>query len=90
MGLLSEIECKECELIRKVRNEFAHKVKMSFDDKRVVGLCSTMTYKAKPYTDVTVSTRGAFTTASVALILNLANRPHYVAREKLTQRDWRR
>jgi mannitol operon repressor len=88
LGLLSEIECRECELIRKVRNEFAHRVKMSFDDKKIGGLCSSLHYRAKPYKDVTESTRGAFTTAAVALILNLTNRPHYVAREKLTPRNW--
>ena len=88
LGLLSEVECQECDLVRKVRNEFAHQVKMSFDDKKIEGLCSSMTYRAKPYEDVTVSTRGAFTTAAVALILNLTNRPHYVALEKLTARTW--
>src|SRR5258708_6260118 len=31
LGLLTEIECQECELMRKVRNEFAHQVKMSFE-----------------------------------------------------------
>jgi hypothetical protein len=90
LGLLSEAECQECELIRKVRNEFAHQVKMSFDDKKIEGLCSSMTYRARPYKDVTVSTRGAFTTAAVAIILNLTNRPHFVAREKLTPREWPR
>lgn len=90
LGLLSEVECQECELIRKVRNEFAHQIKMSFDNKKIEGLCSSMTFRAKPYKDVTVSTRGAFTTAAVALIINLTNRPNYVAREKLTVREWPR
>jgi mannitol operon repressor len=89
MGLISEEEKKECDLIRKIR-EFAHKVRMSFDDKRVQGLCSGLKYGAKPYGDVTLSTRGAFTTAAVALILNLTNRPHYVGLERLTRRKWRR
>jgi len=88
LGLLNEVECRECELIRKVRNEFAHKVKMTFDDKRVAGLCSGMEYRARPYGDVTVSTRGAFTTAAVGLILSLTNRPHYVGLERLAPRSW--
>jgi mannitol operon repressor len=88
LGLISETERHQIELIRKVRNEFAHQVKMSFDDKKIEGLCSSMTYRAKRYKDVTVSTRGAFTTAAIALILNLTNRPHYVAREKIIERDW--
>jgi mannitol operon repressor len=89
MGLISEDERRECDLIRKVRNEFAHKVPMSFDNERVRGLCSALTYSAKPYGDVTVSTRGAFSTAAVSLILNLTNRPHYVALERLTHKNWR-
>jgi DNA-binding MltR family transcriptional regulator len=34
MGLISDLEYKDCELIRKIRNEFAHKVHMSFKDDR--------------------------------------------------------
>ncbi len=90
MGLISEQEFKECELIRKVRNEFAHKVKMSFDDEKVKGLCSSLKYGAKPKKHVTVSTRGKFTTAAVALILNLTNRPHYVSKKALVYQDWPR
>jgi histone deacetylase complex regulatory component SIN3 len=89
MGLISDAEQRECDLIRKVRNEFAHKIKMSFDDKRVQGLCSALTFSAKPYEGAPVSTRGAFTTAAVALILNLTNRPAYVRNEKLSAREWK-
>jgi mannitol operon repressor len=87
MGLISEIERRECDLVRKIRNEFAHKVKMSFDDDRVKGLCSALTYSAKPNGDVTGSTRGRFTTAAVALIVNLTNRPHYVGQQALRYQD---
>jgi mannitol operon repressor len=89
MGLISEVEARECELVRKVRNEFAHKVKMSFDDERVRGLCSSMRMSAKPYDDVEVDTRGQFTTAAVALILNLTNRAHYVGEKALKYQEWK-
>jgi hypothetical protein len=88
LGLISDAEKSECEVIRKVRNEFAHKVRMSFDDDRVKGLCRNLTMNAKPYEGVTVSTRGAFTTAAVALILNLTNRPHYVGKKRLSAGEW--
>lgn len=90
MGLISEDEFKECTLIRKVRNEFAHKVRMSFNNDKVKGLCSSLKYGAKPYKDVTVSTRGKFTTAAVGLILSLTNRPHYVSKKTLAYQDWPR
>ncbi|WKA26379.1 transcriptional regulator [Bradyrhizobium roseum] len=89
MGLISELEFKECDLIRRVRNEFAHKVKMSFEVSRVKNLCRNLSLRAKPYGAVTVSTRGEFTSAAVALILNLTNRPHYVAQRALTYGNWK-
>ena len=89
MGLISEIEKDECDLIRKIRNEFAHKARMTFDNATVQSLCSKLTMSAKSYSDVTVSTRGLFTTAAVALILNLTNRPHYVGEHRLKEREWK-
>jgi mannitol operon repressor len=44
MGLISEVEYRECEIVRKVRNEFAHKVKMSFDNDRIKSLCANMKF----------------------------------------------
>ena len=38
LGLISQQEYKECDIIRRVRNEFAHKVHMSFNDDRVKSL----------------------------------------------------
>jgi hypothetical protein len=89
MGLISEAEYKECELIRKVRNEFAHKAKMSFKDDKVRGLCSALMMSAKSYDDVKVDARNQFTTAAVSLILNLTNRPHYVGQQALKHRNWK-
>ena len=89
MGLISDNERRECDLIRRVRNEFAHKIKMSFDDDRLRDLCDALQLSAKPYGTVTVSTRGQFTPAAVALILNLTNRPHYVSLRSLKFGDWR-
>jgi hypothetical protein len=89
MGLISEQEFQECELVRKIRNEFAHKLKMSFKDDRVRGLCSSLTMSAKSYPGVNVDTRGQFTTAAVALILNLTNRAHYVSQRALKYHPWK-
>lgn len=88
LGLISEREFQECALVRKIRNEFAHQVKVSFETDKIVGLCSQLTMAAADYDDVRVGTRGRFTTAAVALILNLTNRPHYVAKERLSYSDW--
>ena len=89
LGLISEAEYRECELIRKVRNEFAHQIKVSFATEKVVGLCAQLQMAVKPYADVKVNTRGQFTTAAVALVLNLTNRPHYVGQRRLQAVDWK-
>ncbi len=88
LGLVSEVEYRECELIRKVRNEFAHQIKVSFKTEKVVSLCAQLQLSAKSYGDVHVDTRGQFTTASIALILNLTNRPHYVGQKRLQAVNW--
>ena len=89
LGLISEQEYKECELIRKIRNEFAHKVHMSFKNDRVRSLCASLTMSAKPYEGVHVDTRGQFTSAAVALLMNLTNRAHYVSHKALAYGNWK-
>lgn len=89
LGLISEAEYRECELIRKVRNEFAHQIKVSFATEKVVSLCAQLQTAAKPYAGVKVSTRGQFTTAAICLILNLTNRPHYVGQRRLQSVEWK-
>lgn len=89
LGLINEREYRECELIRKVRNEFAHQIKVSFETEKIVRLCAQLQMAATDYAEVKVGTRGKFTTAAVALILNLTNRPHYVGREQLKPREWK-
>lgn len=88
MGLISDCEYRECELIRKVRNEFAHQIKVSFETERIANLCAQLRMAAQPYGDIEVDARGKFTTAAVALIMTLTNRPHYVGQERLKSRDW--
>lgn len=88
LGLISEREHRECELIRKIRNEFAHQVKVSFESAKVLGLCSQLQMAAQDYGNVEVDTRGRFTTAAVALVLHLTNRPHYAEQRRLAAQDW--
>lgn len=89
LGLISEIEYRECELIRKIRNEFAHQIKVSFQTKKVMSLSAQLQLSAKSYGEVHVTTRAQFTTATIALILNLTNRPFYVGEKRLQMGNWR-
>lgn len=47
IGLINKDECNEYNLLRKIRNEFAHKfeVKFSFNDKKVKSLCTNLSFK---------------------------------------------
>lgn len=88
LGLISADESRECDLLRRIRNEFAHKVNASFDDERVMAITQELKFAAKAYDDVVVSSFGAFNTAAAALIITLTNRAHYVGRKRLTLRGW--
>jgi mannitol operon repressor len=88
VGLLSESEYKDCEILRKVRNEFAHNIHISFADQKVRDLCGNLELSAQDYGDVRVDARGRYTTAAVAVILNLTNRPYYAVRRRLEYKSW--
>ncbi|WP_448110792.1 transcriptional regulator [Pseudomonas lini] len=88
-GLISEIEYRECELVRKVRNEFAHQIKVSFKNEKVVSLCAQLQLSAKSYGDAYIGTRDQFTTSAITLILNFTNRPHYVGQKQLQAANWK-
>ncbi|MGD9657693.1 MAG: transcriptional regulator [Methylocystis sp.] len=88
LGLISNEEFKECETLRRIRNRFAHDVHTSFDTQDIRDLCKNLTKAAKSYGDVTVDARGQYTTAAVALILQLTNRPAYVSRKRRNIEDW--
>jgi mannitol operon repressor len=88
LGLISHAEFKECETLRRIRNRFAHDVHASFEQQDIHDLCKNLTKAAPSYGDVVVDTRGQYTTASVALILQLTNRPHYVAKKARQAEDW--
>jgi len=88
MGLISDEERHDAIVIRKIRNEFAHTLTASFDDQSVKDQCAALHFSAKDYSNVVVDTRGQFSTASTALILNLTNRPHYVEKKGLAWEPW--
>ena len=88
LGLISRDEFEEMNLIRKIRNKFAHNVLVSFSQRDIAGYCSSLRYSAKSYDDVVVNARSSFTTAVVAIVLNLNNRAHYVSKRRLAECSW--
>lgn len=88
LGLISTVERDECNLIRKVRNEFAHAVKMSFKNDRVASLCAGLKLSIQEIQGNKPNARMRFQTAAVSMIVRLTNRPHYVGQARLKHRDW--
>ena len=86
--LISRREYRELETIRKIRNQFAHEHRTRFSDQGIVDRCRNLAFSAEDYGDVVVDSRGQFTTAAVALILNLTNRSHYVSEKCLEFENW--
>jgi mannitol operon repressor len=61
LALINERERCECNLIRKIRNKFAHIVHPSFDDESVKSLCSELSFRAMPYDNISVDAKGSLT-----------------------------
>ena len=90
LGLIDDFEFSEIELIRKVRNEFAHaKHGTSFKSERVQGLCSSLRSDLPEGADYpTGDARFRFTNAVVCVVLRLYYRPKWVALERRQCKTW--
>src|ERR1700721_2764172 len=82
LGLISELEYDECNRLRHVRNEFAHKVHQTFGDHKVKDLCANLTFAAKNFPKHPDPPKAQFLTSATALILALTNRPHSVSQSR--------
>jgi mannitol operon repressor len=89
LGIISTREYDELELLRKIRNLFAHSIEASFRDQAITSRCKALTYAIKTEPDEPrPDARGQFLTSAACLTLNLVNRPHYVSLERLAHHDW--
>jgi mannitol operon repressor len=89
LGLISEEEYDECNWLRAVRNEFAHRVHKEFGDEKVKDLCANLRFAAKQIIKHPNIPRAQFLTSATALILHLTNRPHYVSQKRLKYEPWK-
>jgi hypothetical protein len=87
VGVISEREYHEIELIRKIRNGFAHSIDMSFDNQRMAAHCAALTFAADG-PEAPRDPRGRFKTSVFSLTLNLVNRPHYASQRRLSYQEW--
>lgn len=88
LGLIEEGKRNECDYIRRIRNEFAHKlVGTSFKQQRIVDLCKNL---KSPLPDGPAAhpPRFQFENAVIAMSSRLFYRPEYVALEKREAKQW--
>ncbi len=90
LGLIDKHERGECDLIRKVRNEFAHQAHgLTFDDPKIMTLCDKLqsdlpggreAHAGKP--------RFVFINAVILTVMRLTYRAERVAAERRETRTW--
>jgi mannitol operon repressor len=87
LGLLSENEYRDCIAIRKIRNEFAHKLGVNFGDQKIVDLCNNLTlgFTSRDSPD---DHRQRFSSAAFVLVAYLTRRAEHASKERLTWRYW--
>ncbi|MDB5316103.1 MAG: putative mannitol operon repressor [Rhodospirillales bacterium] len=90
LGLISEHEHRECHLIRRVRNEFAHRTHgVTFSDKKISQLCSNLQSDLPGGRDAFVGKpRSVFINSVVLVSTALTYRAEWVARERRITRTW--
>jgi mannitol operon repressor len=88
LGVISEDEFHDLEIVRKIRNEFAHQITTGFENPSVAARCGNFVHSAKAYGQVVVDPEAQFATAAIALIMSLTNRAAYVSRKRLVVEEW--
>ncbi len=93
-GLISDAEHHDLNVLRRVRNDFAQDMETLVSTPSVVDRSKTLLLIAHDYDretrgEVRASPAGQFQTSAASLIMNLANRPHYVRQERCKPAAWR-
>lgn len=88
LGLIDENEFRDLQIIRAIRNDFAHKIEVSFETPSIRDRCANLKMKAGDYGSVVVTADQQFSTAAVALIMRLTNRAAYARERRLTTETW--
>ena len=93
LGLISESEHHDLNLVRKIRNDFAHDIHTNFETASVVSRCSDLLLKVPDdiYPELgrqKIDPLGQFQTCAISLIMNLVNRAFYVSKERCTPAHW--
>lgn len=89
IGLNTELEFKECELIRRDRNEFAHQVHgLTCADNKVNHLCNNLRVNMPDGARFDGNARQLFINSVILVSLALWYRPEYNKSRRAKHRDW--
>jgi len=89
LGLITELEHNECNLIRRIRNEFAHKVHgLTFKDNKVFDLCNNLQANTPDGKRFNGDARQLFINSVIFTSLSLWYRPEYSEPYKAKSIEW--
>jgi mannitol operon repressor len=95
LGLISKEEFSDIDLVRKIRNAFAHSVMCSFSDDKIKGWAgalktgmSALDFLEKDHKARVGDPKQRFIMVATSLVSSLYNRSHYVKKARLTDRTW--
>lgn len=91
LGLISDEERNDCDILRKIRNEYAHNHRASFKDKKLIELCKSFYYSTKEgINGKEVEIYIQFRFGVGGLLMNLIYRPLYVKKVRIQKKTWPR
>ncbi len=91
LGLITDLEHKELQLIRKIRNEFAHQTHgLTFQAEKIESLCGSLRDRMPDAKEKNIerTIRAKFIDAVIFSSLALWYRPQHAAKFKAEQREW--
>lgn len=90
LGLIDDFEQSECNLIRKIRNEFAHGIHgVGYADARITRMCEGLQSDLPGGREVFKGNhRAMFVNAVCLLVMRLTYRAEWVIKEKRETRRW--
>lgn len=90
LGLINNEEYNECETLRKIRNEFAHNLRASFEDQRCLDLSKNLQLCIRFPDGSLPEIPNRFNMSAHFLITKFYNRAVYISRSRLKSREWPR
>ena len=91
MGLITTEERQDLNIVRSIRNEFAHREHgVSFEDSTIAGLCSSLRSRRPPkmIEDHGYTSRARFNDAVIFTAMQLWYRPEHAVEFRARERNW--